>query len=83
MPWNPADDAWDIALSFSHYQDFPTDPKLVSELLNLPPRRLNPAINYLMEHKLVEGHKARGTYPFTVSRMYPNRDNIAIFLRNR
>ena len=82
-PWNPADDAWEIALSYSHHPDFPTDPKRVAEVLNLPPRRLNPAINYLMEHKLVKGHSARGIYPFTVSRMYPNRENIAEFLKKR
>ena len=82
-PWNPADDAWEIAISYSHHPDFPTEPKLVSEVLNLPPRRLNPAIRYLMEHKLVEGHEARGTYPFIVSRMYPNRENIATFLGKR
>ena len=80
-PWNPADDAWEIALSYSHYPDFPTDPRRVSEILNLPPRRLNPAISYLMEHKLVEGHIAKGIYPFTVSRMYPNRENIAEFIK--
>ncbi len=80
-PWNPADDAWEIALSFSHHPNFPTEPKLVSEVLNLPPRRLNPAIHYLMEHKLVEGHMAKGTYPFTVSRIYPNRENIAVYLK--
>ena len=81
--WNPADDAWEIALSYSHHPDFPTEPKLVSEVLNLPPRRLNPAILYLMEHKLVDGHKAKGTYPFAVSRMYPNKENILAFLKKR
>lgn len=80
-PWNPADDAREIALSFSHDPDFPTDPKLVSEVLKLPPRRLNPAVCYLMEHKLIKGHKAKGTYPFAVSRMYPIMENISVFLK--
>jgi len=53
MGWTPADDALKIAIDMLNYPDFPTDPGRLAERYQWSPRRLNPAIAYLVERKLI------------------------------
>ncbi len=80
MPWNTVEDALVIATGYSIDKKFPSDPKLVSEAFNMPPRRLNPAIHYLMENRIVEASVTLDRTPFGYSHIDPNMENIAKFI---
>lgn len=53
-PWNPAEDALRLAADLHNDPDFPIAPAEIAERYGHPPRRLNPALAYLMARALVE-----------------------------
>jgi hypothetical protein len=53
-PWNPAEDALRLAADLHNDPDFPTTPAEIADRYDYPPRRLNPALAYLIARDLVE-----------------------------
>lgn len=63
--WNPEEDALLIAADLvNSNQDGVSIPKL-AESYRWSPRRMNPALNYLMNRKLVEASEMMGCHPWT------------------
>lgn len=58
MPWNPSDDALKLATDMLNDSDFPTSPSEIGQLYDWLPRRLNPAMAYLVNRDLVRCLKA-------------------------
>lgn len=54
QPWSPAQDALHLAADLHNDSDFPTSPPAIAERYGWAPRRLNPALAYLMDRDLVD-----------------------------
>ena len=63
-PWNPRQDALRIAAELVNGTDNDSIPKM-AEKLGWPPRRMNPAVNFLVDHGYVRGSQESGTHPWT------------------
>lgn len=59
--WDPAADALEVATGMINDSQFPTDPAKIDERLGWGPRRLNPAIAFLTQRKLVRSLDALDT----------------------
>jgi hypothetical protein len=66
-PWDPAADALIIAARMENDPNFPERPEAICKLLHWEPRRLNPALAYLCQRKLVHDFRALNTGPWLVS----------------
>lgn len=64
MPWDPSQDAIKLATDMLNDDEFPSDPKDVADKYSWNARRLNPAITYLRERKLIETIDYLGSGPF-------------------
>lgn len=53
MPWNPSDDALKLASDMLNDDQFPVHPNEIAARYGWEPRRLNPAMAYLISRKLV------------------------------
>lgn len=58
QPWNPRRDALQIAADMVNNDDFPTSPTTIAARYSWAPRRLNPAMAYLINRQLVRFMKA-------------------------
>jgi len=58
MPWDPAQDALKLATDMLNIEYFPTEPESIGEKYGWNPRRLNPALAYLVNRKIVNDCKA-------------------------
>ena len=63
-PWNPADDALQLAANLVNDPDFPSEPSQVAERYGWEPRRLNPAMAFLEERGAAYISKALATGPY-------------------
>jgi hypothetical protein len=54
MPWDPREDALKLAVDMQNSADFPEDPNAIAEIYGWEARRLNPAMAYLINRKLVK-----------------------------
>lgn len=54
QPWSPGEDALQLAADLHNDPDFPASPRAISERYGWGPRRLNPALAYLMDRDLIE-----------------------------
>lgn len=54
MPWNPERDALKIAMGIVNDSDFPDSSEEIAMLMDWPARRLNPAMTFLSQRRLVE-----------------------------
>jgi len=82
MDWKPADDAIFLASQLMNDPQFPHEPKRISELLEWPPRRLNPAVTYLERREIVRTLRGLDTGPYMVFSIEPT-DHTRRFLRGR
>lgn len=57
QPWNPADDALVLAADLVNDTSFPADPSAIAARYGWTPRRLNPAIAYLMREDVVQARE--------------------------
>lgn len=57
-PWNPSEDALKLAADMLNHDGFPTAPTDIGQRYEWDPRRLNPAMAYLINRKLVQDQKA-------------------------
>lgn len=58
--WDPADDALKLAADIVNNSNFPVNPSEIAKRYGWEPRRLNPAIYYLLERKLIRDYKTMG-----------------------
>ena len=65
-PWNPAEDARQLAADLVNDPEFPSDSEKIAERYGWKPRRLNPAISYLLERGLIEDLLEMGTHPYAL-----------------
>lgn len=63
MDWNPADDAVRLAAELVNGGDDRGVPQ-IAEALGWLPRRMNPAVNYLIARDLVDSSEVCGTHPW-------------------
>ncbi len=64
MPWTPASDALRLAADMVNNPDFPASPADIAQLYGWPPRRLNPAIAWLVARDLVRTREGLGMVPW-------------------
>lgn len=81
-PWEPAVDALKLAADLVNDPDMPSSPLEISDRYGWEPRRMNPAISYLMERKLIDVLEALGTPPFIVYSLAKN-DATRRFVKSR
>ena len=82
-PWIPAEDAWQLAADLKNDPEFPSVPAEIAERYGWEPRRLNPAIVYLLEKELIEDIQVMGAHPYAVSEIIPNAQQMRRFVKGR
>lgn len=68
MNWNPEKDAIHVAIDLINNKD--ENVENIGNRLGWPPRRLNPAVNYLINNKIVETSRVLGVHPYTTLCIY-------------
>ena len=71
-PWNPAEDALQLAADLVNDPEFPSAPEGIAERYGWKSRRLNPAISYLLERELIHDLQTMGTHPYAVADIVRN-----------
>jgi hypothetical protein len=82
MPWNPKDDALALAADMNNDSEFPTSPQIIAELYGWEARRLNPAMAYLVNRKLVRDTTGMGSAPWLVT-WIERTDETRRFVKSR
>lgn len=82
MPWNPADDALKLATDMVNDSEFPSDPESISEKYQWDRRRLNPAIVYLENRKLIDSFNSISNGNWASIRI-TKTDNTRRFVKSR
>lgn len=80
--WNPESDALKLAADLVNSDSFPCSPANIAALYKWSPRRLNPAIAYLSNRKLIQDMKAIGTSPWITAEVNKT-DATRRFLKSR
>lgn len=70
--WNPQADALRIAADLVNVDGFTRDPGGIAEQYGWPPRRLNPAISYLLNRRLIHGLTSMDSAPYVVAHLEKN-----------
>ena len=83
MPWNPANDALRLAADILNNPDFPSTCSEIAELYGWPPRRLNPAITYLLDRGMLYDMKAMGTQPLRIFHVTGREDPLRRLVKSR
>jgi len=82
MPWNPSEDGLSLAAGMLNDENFPCSPKEIAERYGWPARRLNPAMAYLVNRKLVHERTCLGTGDWLVTSIGPT-DETRRFVKSR
>lgn len=82
-PWNPAEDALQIAADLVGDPEFPSALAEIAERYGWEPRRLNPAISHLWERELIDSAHTQGTDPYIVDSFIPNAAHLRRFVKGR
>jgi hypothetical protein len=82
MAWNPAEDALRLAVDVQNDPGFPHDCNEIAERYGWEPRRLNPAIHYLLDRRLIKDYRAMGTQPWAIVRVV-GTDDMRRFVKSR
>lgn len=82
QPWKPADDALLLAAHLVNEAAFPKAAGEIAVKLGWAARRLNPALAYLRERRLLTDHKTLGAAPFIMHWVDPN-DDTRRFVKSR
>lgn len=82
QPWNPAEDALTLAADLVNDPETPVSGQEIAVRYGWEPRRLNPAISYLMERKLIDVSAGIGSTPFVTYRVMKS-DATRRFVRSR
>lgn len=81
-PWDPSQDALKLATDMLNHDRFPTSPAEIGEKYGWEPRRLNPAMAYLINRKLVRELKAMDSSNWLVVRIQKT-DETRRFVKSR
>jgi hypothetical protein len=81
MDFDPAQDALRLAADMVNDPQFPGDPKTIAERYAWEPRRLNPALAYLMQREVVSGLETMGA-PYGVA-ILTSTDATRRFVKSR
>jgi TIR domain len=82
MPWNPIEDGLSLAADMLNAEDFPCSPKEIAERYGWDARRLNPAMAYLVNRKLVQERTCLNTGDWLVYTIGPT-DETRRFVKGR
>lgn len=82
MPWNPKDDALTLAADMHNDSEFPTSPEIIAERYGWEARRLNPAMAYLVNRKLVRDTTCLGSGAWLVT-WIQRTDETRRFVKSR
>jgi hypothetical protein len=72
--WDPKEDALKLAADLWNDSSFPRAPREIASRYDWPPRRLNPAMAYLVNRHIVKAVKGLGGGPFSVQFLHPTDD---------
>ncbi|CAM5413894.1 hypothetical protein AFEL58S_02238 [Afipia felis] len=81
--WDPAADALTLARDIVSDESFPGNTAEIGERYGWPPRRLNPAVAYLINRDLVMDSKALGTHPWITAWVQKKTDATRRFVKSR
>ena len=82
MSWSPKEDALKLAADMLNNHEFPTSPEHIAEKYGWDARRLNPAMAYLVNRKLVQSMKCLGLGDWLLTRIMKT-DETRRFVRSR
>ncbi|MBF0284461.1 MAG: TIR domain-containing protein [Magnetococcales bacterium] len=83
MAWNPEVDALRLAADLTNDENFPSDPREISERYGWPPRRLNPAITFLDVEGLIKVSQSSGNRFSCVSDSVRKTSAMRRFVKSR
>ena len=83
MPWKPAEDALKIAADMVNDENFQQSVEKIAERYGWTPRRINPAIAYLVNRDVVIGSKVLGSAPWVEVWITPKDGATRRFVRGR
>ena len=66
MPWNPSEDALALAADMVNDSEFPDAAEAIAARYGWDARRLNPAMAFLINRKIVSGASALGSRDWLV-----------------
>lgn len=82
-PWDPAEDALKLAADLVNQAEFPGSLQEIAERYGWEPRRINPAVAYLINRNVIRGSKSVGTAPWLVAWIQPKDGATRRFVRSR
>jgi len=80
--WDPARDALRLAADLVNDPQFPHGTKEIADRYGWPPRRINPAIAYLLGRSLIRNSRVLGSSPW-ITVWVDKTDDTRRFVRNR
>jgi hypothetical protein len=80
--WDPACDALRVAADLLNDSSFPREPDQIAARYGWPPRRLNPALSYLINRKLIQSLTHMGMGPWVAVHL-EKTDATRRFVRSR
>lgn len=83
MGWSAADDALKVAADLFNDSDFPCDTPAIAERYGWSARRMNPALSFLVNRKIIYDTRAMGTTPWAVLHLQPHHDALRRFVKSR
>lgn len=81
--WNAADDALRLAADIANDPAFPSACDEIAERYDWEPRRLNPAITYLLDRGMLADYQVLNSKPFVIARVVGKEDPIRRFVKSR
>ncbi len=70
QPWNPEEDALRLAADMVNDSNFPDNTSEIAEIYGWSARRINPAIIYLADRKLIDSRRFMGHQPWFSLQVY-------------
>lgn len=84
MDWEPEQDALRIAAAMFNDDNFPTGVEQISSHFDWAPRRINPAVNFLVSRSICADDRTMGVHPWTQSWIREKQDgSIRRFVKSR
>ncbi|MCP8685960.1 toll/interleukin-1 receptor domain-containing protein [Marinobacterium sedimentorum] len=81
--WDAADDALRLAADIANDPAFPSACNEIADRYGWEPRRLNPAITYLLDRGMLADYKVLNSKPFVTAKVVGKEDPIRRFVKSR
>lgn len=82
MEWDPSQDALKLGADIMNDPSYQVTPEAMAERLGWEPRRLNSAINYLIDRNLIKIYKTLNSRPYVTIRLTKS-DHLRRFVKSR